>query len=420
MKRQTSKTILIALALLSLALLLFGCGKTDAPAKETTLQTTAETTQAETTVNPAWIPLIQDGKATYRVIRSEDASETALAAAMDLRKHLTAESGIEYGLDTDWVRRNGDPDAMSEYEILVGTTNRSASAEALGDIQGDTWCVEMVGNRIVINASFDFLLKDAMDYFKSICFLADGVLMFDSSQCKKEVIPNALLDADITLRVGSYNIKNGAGVNHDMSVLAADITDLNLDIVGLQEVDIGTSRAKGLDTLKLLAEATGYPYYQFTKAINHAGGEYGTAILSRYPIVSHESVLLETPNGYEQRAYGHALIEVNGVNLHFFNTHLSYEKKEIREAQMAQLAAAANQSRGYILTADFNTADLTEFRVFTDATLANPGKYPTFPSSSSAIDNIVLESGWKITDSGMLASGKSDHNLLWAEIHYEG
>ena len=130
--------------------------------------------------------------------------------------------------------------------------------------------------------------------------------------------------------------------------------------------------------------------------------------------------MLETPNGYEQRAYGHALIEVNGVNLHFFNTHLSYEKKEIREAQMAQLAAAANQSRGYILTADFNTADLTEFRVFTDATLANPGKYPTFPSSSSAIDNIVLESGWKITDSGMLASGKSDHNLLWAEIHYEG
>jgi hypothetical protein len=72
------------------------------------------------------------------------------------------------------------------------------------------------------------------------------------------------------------------------------------------------------------------------------------------------------------------------------------------------------------LTADFNTANLDEFKVFDDATLANPGKYPTFPSSSSAIDNIVLADGWEITDSGMLANGKSDHNLLWAEFHYKG
>ena len=72
------------------------------------------------------------------------------------------------------------------------------------------------------------------------------------------------------------------------------------------------------------------------------------------------------------------------------------------------------------MTADFNTENLKEFEVFDGATLANPHKYATFPSSSTAIDNIVLDEGWEITDSGMLQNGKSDHNLLWAEIHYKG
>jgi endonuclease/exonuclease/phosphatase family metal-dependent hydrolase len=253
-----------------------------------------------------------------------------------------------------------------------------------------------------------------------MCTVVDGILMLDTSLCHREVLANALLEADITLRVGSYNIKNGAQVNHDMSKIAEDILALNLDIVGLQEVDIETSRAKKLDILKLLAEATGYQYYEFTKAIDFQGGGYGTAILSRYPIVHHESVLLETPGGYEQRAYGHAVIEVNGAKLHFFNTHLSYENTEIRSAQYEQLAKATAAYRGYILTADFNTENLNEFKVFDKATLANPGKYATFPSSSTAIDNIVLADGWEITDSGMLSNNKSDHNLLWAEIHYKG
>ena len=149
-------------------------------------------------------------------------------------------------------------------------------------------------------------------------------------------------------------------------------------------------------------------------------GVDGTAILSRYPIVNYETVALDTASGYEARACGHARIEVNGVEIDFFNTHLSYEKKELRDVQFAQLADLAVPCRGYIVTGDFNTANLNEFKVFTDSELVNEGKYATFPSSSSAIDNIVLESGWGITDSGMVATKHSDHNLLWAEIHYEG
>jgi endonuclease/exonuclease/phosphatase family metal-dependent hydrolase len=364
--------------------------------------------------------LTENGAALYTVIRAEESSTNEFEAAKEIFTFIGEQGQVTASLSTDWIRRNSDPDAVSNFEILVGDTNRTASSAVLGEITGDTWCVEIVDGRIVIQASAGYLLADAVAHFKSMCTVVDGILMLDTSLCKREVLENELITADITLRVGSYNIKNGAQVNHDMSKIAEDILALNLDVVGLQEVDICTKRAKGLDVLKLLAEATGYQYYEFTKAIDFQGGGYGTAILSRYPIIHHEAVLLVTPGGYEQRAYGHAVIEVNGAKLHFFNTHLSYENTEIRTAQFAQLAEATANCRGYVLTADFNTADLDEFKVFDDATLANPGKYPTFPSSSSAIDNIVLDEGWEITDSGMLASNKSDHNLLWAEIHYKG
>lgn len=417
-KRNVFQRIVLLLAVFSL--LLCSCQSTNQTQSEQTTTASVTETTAPTETNPNLIPLTENGKALYSVIRSEDSSDTVLEAAQDIFAFIGETGNVQATLSTDWIRRNSDPDAVSKFEILVGDTNRTASTAALGEITGDTWCVCIEDGRIVINASAGYLLADAAAYFKSICTVVDGVLMLDSSLCKREVVANALLDANLTLRVGSYNIKNGAQVNHDMTKLAADITELNLDIVGLQEVDICTNRAKGLDILKLLAEATGYPYYAFTKAISFQGGEYGTAILSRYPIVFHESILLETPSGYEQRAFGHALIEVNGAKIHFFNSHLSYEKTEIRAAQMAQLADITGAGRGYILTADFNTANLKEFEVFSDATLVNPGKYATFPSSSSAIDNIVLDEGWEITDSGMLASNKSDHNLLWAEIHYKG
>lgn len=412
------KHILPMLMLCALMLsLLCACG---APASETdtTAATTTDAAATETTRDPALIALVDGDEPLYRVIRAEEPTTAAFDAARAVREYMVAQSGAEVSLGTDWVRRDSDPDAEPSCEILVGATNRTASAAALSDAAGDAWCVTMVGERIVIHATAGYLLEQAIAYFESICVMADGVLMLDSSKCKVEVIPNQLLEADITLRVGSFNIKHGAQVGLNMAKLAEDIRALDLDIVGLQEVDMCTSRVKGADTLKELADALGYPYYQFTRAIDYGGGEYGTAILSRYPIIAYETVPLQTAAGYEARAFGHARIEVNGAQLSFFNTHLSYEKRELRDVQFAQLAESVNAGRGYILTGDFNTADLTEFGVFPDATLVNEGQYATFPGSSSAIDNIVLESGWRIVESGMLATVKSDHNLLWAEIHY--
>ena len=218
------------------------------------------------------------------------------------------------------------------------------------------------------------------------------------------------------LRVVSYNIRHGHDVNLDMSVLAKDLLQVRPDVIGLQEVDVSTSRVQGRDTLFELVQATGFVHYRFCRAIDFAGGQYGTAILSRYPILSFEMIPLPTPAHVEGRAVGHAILDVDGERVDFFNTHLTYESAELRKPQFDLLAALTAQFPGWILTGDFNTADLSCFDAFPAASLANPGKYVTFPESGEGIDNVVCDASRRITDTGILQNFHSDHVLLWAEI----
>lgn len=216
------------------------------------------------------------------------------------------------------------------------------------------------------------------------------------------------------LRVVSYNIRHGHDVGLDMSVLARDLLQVRADVIGLQEVDVGTSRVQGRDTLFELARAAGFAHYRFCRAIDFAGGQYGTAILSRYPILSFEIIPLPTPPHAEGRAVGHAILDVDKERVDIFNTHLSYESPELRKPQFDTLAALLNITSSWVLTGDFNTADLSPFDKFKGGSLAN--RYATFPASGEGIDNIVCNPLWRITDTGILQNYHSDHVLLWAEI----
>ena len=218
------------------------------------------------------------------------------------------------------------------------------------------------------------------------------------------------------LRVVSYNIRHGHDAGLDMSLIAADILSVGADVVGLQEVDVGTSRVHGRDTLCELAMALGWEHYAFCRAIDFAGGGYGTAILSRFPIISFDQMHFDVPAPREGRAVGHAVIDAHGERVDFFNTHLSYESNELRAGQFAALADLVARTPAWVLTGDFNTANLACFDVFTGACLANPNRYATFPASGEGIDNIVCNAPWRITDTGILQPSHSDHLLLWAEL----
>ena len=67
------------------------------------------------------------------------------------------------------------------------------------------------------------------------------------------------------LRFASYNIFHGGLADYDMSRIAKNITDNQIDIVGLQEVDIGVARSGKIDILDELSKKTGYKYHAFLK-----------------------------------------------------------------------------------------------------------------------------------------------------------
>ena len=102
----------------------------------------------------------------------------------------------------------------------------------------------------------------------------------------------------MSITVMSYNVQHcrnyiSGEINYD--AVAATIQKYNADIIGLNEVrDEGPM--EGYDAqARLLAERLGYHYY-FAKAIDVAGeNPYGNAILSRFPIVSAQTIPVPDP-----------------------------------------------------------------------------------------------------------------------------
>ncbi len=230
------------------------------------------------------------------------------------------------------------------------------------------------------------------------------------------------------LTIASFNIHNGADVKHDFRLLAEDIVKSGADIVGLQEVDYMTRRNREQDTLAILSEHTGMPYYCYAPTIDpFRGGKYGIAILSKYPILKYEEKALpytyEEPAREERRKAIYAQIEVEGQVLHFFNTHSSWDSLE------KQLTVVKEWTEGvspFLVTGDFNCWDFEMMHsVFgPDITFSihegNMAELPTV-GGGKTIDHILLSKGIvlesiRVMQTGTEEAPHSDHRMPIAEI----
>jgi len=162
-----------------------------------------------------------------------------------------------------------------------------------------------------------------------------------------------------TLRVLTYNIHHGEGTDKqfDYERLAAVIKNLKPDIVALQEVDRGTERASGVDQARLLAKLC-HMRYAFGQAMPHQGGQYGDAILSRFPIAKTIVHPLPYQLDLEPRAAVEVVIQPAGIGpISFVDTHLCHKSEELRVQQAQRLAQLFPSEKGnpVILAGDFNS-----------------------------------------------------------------
>jgi len=159
------------------------------------------------------------------------------------------------------------------------------------------------------------------------------------------------------LRVMTYNIHHGSGniectdvpggpdCELDLDLIAEVIRSHDADIVGLEEVDRFWRRSGYQDQPAYLARALGMHYCYGANLVHpvdsHADvpHEYGTAILSQFPIQDCQNTLLpRVDETTEQRGLLQAFINVRGVPLRFAVTHLQHTSDVERTVQAARVA----------------------------------------------------------------------------------
>lgn len=98
--------------------------------------------------------------------------------------------------------------------------------------------------------------------------------------------------------VMTYNIKSAAYHPGGLAALASVVAPAEPDVVALQEVDHGTVRSGGIDQAAALGSRVSLSHVHFAAAVPwEGGGEYGLALLARWPLQDVAVKRLPTPTG---------------------------------------------------------------------------------------------------------------------------
>ena len=140
----------------------------------------------------------------------------------------------------------------------------------------------------------------------------------------------------------------------DLQRIANVINQERPDLVALQEVDRGVKRTGGKDEIAELAAMTRM-HSAFAHNLDYQGGQYGVAILSRFPISHIDHRKYENKRVAERRGMLHVEVDVSGKVLHFVSTHLDYQYADGRLFEAEQLLRFLAEVKAPLIVAgDFN------------------------------------------------------------------
>lgn len=236
------------------------------------------------------------------------------------------------------------------------------------------------------------------------------------------------------LRVATFNIQHGAGPDGvvDLEHVARTLEATGADVIGLQEVDRHWSdRSQYVDQAGWLAErmgmhvAYGANLDRDPAAPGAPRRQYGTAILSRHPILRSSNSWLPRPEGGEQRGLLEALVTVRGARVRVLNTHLQHDSQVERLAQIDQIRAElARFSEPVVLLGDLNaTPDSEELARLTEDlvdvwVVAGEGEGYTYHAAApyARIDYVMTSADVAARSALVMTSDASDHLPLVADL----
>lgn len=235
---------------------------------------------------------------------------------------------------------------------------------------------------------------------------------------------------DRTIRVMTFNIHHGEGLDGkvDLGRIASLIKGERADLVALQEVDRGVERTDRRDMPMALATLTGMACV-FSNNFHYQGGQYGNAVLTRFPVLSATNSHYQMLRTNEQRGLLQVTVETFAHRIVFMNTHIDYRRDDaerllnVREIQ--SLASQYSESP-IVLCGDFN--DTPDSRVherlketFHDTwELVARDKGWSYPAESprKRIDYVWISktANLEIVEARVLESVASDHRPVIVEL----
>lgn len=214
------------------------------------------------------------------------------------------------------------------------------------------------------------------------------------------------------VRIVSFNIRESENIDSALVVLRSEPALAGVDILLLQEMD-----AAGTERIAAALEM-GFVYYP---AALREGRGFGNAVLSRWPIVEDEKLILPHLSifGRMQRIATAVTVQIGSLPVRVYSVHLATPVNLWQRGRMDQMAAVLRDAAMYprvILGGDLNSGRLPDMAV------ARGYEWPTEAGPRTVTfgrwDHILLK-GFDLAD-GVAAGtiedrrGASDHRPVWA------
>jgi endonuclease/exonuclease/phosphatase family metal-dependent hydrolase len=232
------------------------------------------------------------------------------------------------------------------------------------------------------------------------------------------------------VRIATFNILHGRSTDDgrvDVDRLAAAVKSLDVDVLGLQEVDRDQPRSLGADLTAVAAEAMGADEHQFVSALSGTPGgtwmaatgeeqpgsaSYGIALLSRYPVVSWRVVRLPPLRTSvplwstwdrrmfmardEPRVAVAAVLDGPSGEFTVCNTHLSFIPGW-NGLQLRRLVRSLTGTREpLVVMGDLNMEQRQAARISGLRSIASAATFPA-PHPRRQIDHLLVRGGLRAT-----------------------
>ena len=238
-----------------------------------------------------------------------------------------------------------------------------------------------------------------------------------------------------TIRVATYNIHKCVGIDRRYSPerIADVLGELEADVIALQEVVCHGDRGRREHQAEFLAERLGM-HFCFGENRKHFGGDYGNAILSRFPITSFQNYDISIRQR-EPRGCLRAEIDVAArKEFHFVNLHLGTSfferRKQVRKLLVAHVLDDPTITGRRIIAGDFNewvsglTTRLFQARFQSVDPKLDLGTRRTFPGIAPLVhlDHIYFDPDFTLQRASLHKSRKamiaSDHLPIFADLEF--